>query len=146
MGAVSVFNRFTSTSPGKLKLLEKLVLGIDSDATPDDIKDAYRKLAKEFHPDHYGKNQSPFIAIQEAYSVLSDPVKRRDHDQSIQPPRPVQPSSIINYRSFKRPVEPLIPDPETIIDRHSLRYSDFSHSFRSPFDQLFDEVLNRFMR
>lgn len=57
-----------------------LVLGITSDATLDDIKEAYRRLAKEFHPDHYGDNHSPFLAIQEAYSVLSDPVRRRTHD------------------------------------------------------------------
>lgn len=123
-----------------------LVLGIDSDASPDNIKDAYRKLAKEFHPDHYGKNQSPFIAIHEAYSVLSDPVKRHHHDQSIQPPRPVQPPSTSSRRPFRGPVEPLIPDPETIIDRHIRRYANFSQPFQSPLDQLFDDIFNRFMR
>jgi DnaJ-class molecular chaperone len=60
-----------------------LILGITSDATLDDIKDAYRRLAKEFHPDHYGKNHSPFLAIQEAYSVLSDPIKRQNHDLTV---------------------------------------------------------------
>lgn len=60
-----------------------LILGITSEATLDDIKDAYRRLAKEYHPDHYGENQSPFLAIQEAYSVLSDPMKRQTHDLAV---------------------------------------------------------------
>jgi len=60
-----------------------LILGITSDATLNDIKEAYRKLAKEFHPDHYGENLSPFLAIQEAYSVLSDPIKRQTHDLTV---------------------------------------------------------------
>ncbi len=49
-----------------------LVLGITSDASQADIKDAYRRLAKEYHPDHYKGNHRPFQAIQEAYAVLSD--------------------------------------------------------------------------
>ena len=57
-----------------------LVLGITSDATLDEIKDAYRRLAKTFHPDRYGDNHSPFLAVQEAYAILSDPIKRQTHD------------------------------------------------------------------
>ena len=57
-----------------------LVLGISSDATLDEIKDAYRRLAKTFHPDHYGDDLSPFLAVQEAYNILSDPIKRQTHD------------------------------------------------------------------
>lgn len=60
-----------------------LVLGITSDATLDEIKDAYRRLAKEFHPDRYGDSHSPFLAVQEAYSILSDPIKRQTHDLEL---------------------------------------------------------------
>ena len=38
-----------------------LVLGIASDASQTDIKDAYRRLAKEYHPDHYKGNGRPFF-------------------------------------------------------------------------------------
>lgn len=60
-----------------------LVLGITSKATQDDIKDAYRRLSKAYHPDRYGENNSPFLAIQKAYSVLSDPIKRQTHDLEV---------------------------------------------------------------
>jgi DnaJ family protein A protein 2 len=55
------------------------VLGVPKDATEDDIKKAYRKLAKTEHPDK-GGNENRFKEINEAYETLSDPQKRRDHD------------------------------------------------------------------
>jgi len=61
-----------------------IILGIPSDSTQTDIKAAYRRLAKEFHPDHYGESQIPFQALQEAYSVLSDPKSRKAYDDSLQ--------------------------------------------------------------
>ena len=60
-----------------------IVLGIPADSSHSDIKSAYRRLAKEYHPDYYGESQSPFQAIQEAYSVLSDPSLRKQYDDSL---------------------------------------------------------------
>jgi len=60
------------------------VLGIKRDATDDQIKSAYRKLAKRFHPDRNKgeKNaESRFKEVQEAYEVLSDKAKREQYDQ-----------------------------------------------------------------
>ena len=59
------------------------VLGVSKTATEDEIKRAFRKLAKQYHPDI---NKEPgaeekFKEIGEAYSVLSDPEKRRQYDQ-----------------------------------------------------------------
>ena len=60
------------------------VLGVGSNAGPDDIKRAYRKLAMTYHPD---RNQGDadaatrFKEASEAYEVLSDPAKRQRYDQ-----------------------------------------------------------------
>jgi DnaJ-class molecular chaperone len=56
------------------------VLGLTKDATTDDIKKAYRKLAREHHPDKRGDPEK-FRKVQEAYEVLSDPQKRENFDR-----------------------------------------------------------------
>ena len=58
-------------------------LGVDKKASDEDIKKAYRKLAREYHPDKTPGDASAeerFPAIQGAYSMLSDPKKRREYD------------------------------------------------------------------
>ncbi|KAH8404360.1 hypothetical protein KR222_005334 [Zaprionus bogoriensis] len=62
----------------KLDLYE--VLGVRKDATLDEIKKNYRKLAKEFHPDKNPDTAEKFKEIAFAYEVLSDPEKRRVYD------------------------------------------------------------------
>ena len=54
-------------------------LGVDRDATPDQIKRAYRKLASQHHPDK-GGDVKKFQEIEEAYRTLGDPQKRAMHD------------------------------------------------------------------
>lgn len=59
-------------------------LGVPPDATPDDIKRAYRKMAAKHHPDR-GGSTAQFQEIQRAYDTLSDPQKRAQHDNPQQP-------------------------------------------------------------
>jgi curved DNA-binding protein len=60
------------------------VLGVSRTATADDIKQAYRKLARKYHPDVNPDDKSAeekFKQVGEAYAVLSDPEKRKRYDQ-----------------------------------------------------------------
>jgi curved DNA-binding protein CbpA len=55
-------------------------LGVPRGATDDQIKAAHRRLAKRFHPDASSGERERFLAIQEAYLLLTDPLRRRDWD------------------------------------------------------------------
>lgn len=58
-------------------------LGVDTDASDADIKKAYRRLAKEYHPDRTGGDKAKearFKDISAAYEILSDPAKRSQFD------------------------------------------------------------------
>jgi molecular chaperone DnaJ len=56
-------------------------LGVGKDATDDEIKRAYRKLAHQHHPDKPGGDEAKFKEVNEAYQVLSDKEKRDQYDQ-----------------------------------------------------------------
>lgn len=59
-------------------------LGVPQDATADDIRRAFRALAKKHHPDTGPAGSSAaFAAIAEAYETLSDPTARRAYDESL---------------------------------------------------------------
>ena len=95
-------------------------LGVSRAEGVDGIQEAYRRLAKQYHPDRAGEQGTgKFQEIQEAYEVLSDPRKRKRYDASLdrqrQPteiaPEPLVPSR--QHSHFRRP-EPLIRPNTTI--------------------------------
>ena len=59
------------------------VLGVPRSASQSEIKNAYRRLAKERHPDQAGGSEEEFNRLQEANAVLSDPERRRRHDEEL---------------------------------------------------------------
>lgn len=78
-----------------------VILGVASDASGDDIKSAFRRRALELHPDTSGFESGPFLELQEAYGVLSDPLRRRHYDREAQ-------SVAIRRRPWGPVAEPLV--------------------------------------
>ena len=60
-------------------------LGVNSNATPQEIKKAYKKASMQHHPDR-GGNSDEFVKIQAAYETLRDPAKKQQYDN----PQPQQ--------------------------------------------------------
>ena len=72
-----------STSPFKFQRDYYKVLGVDSSASDSEIKKAYLKKCKQFHPDKHDGNkqmQEKFVEANEAYNVLSNAAMRREYD------------------------------------------------------------------
>ena len=83
------------------------ILEIEKDASEQEIKLAYRKLAKKYHPDLNKDDpdaKDKFIEIKNAYDILIDPRKRRIYDQAGYNPKNVDFSEIFrkyDYRSIR---------------------------------------------
>lgn len=69
------------------------VLGVAGDATAPEIRRAYRRLARQHHPDHNPGPESSdrFRLVADAYSALNDPARRARYDTTIQ--RPTRPDA-----------------------------------------------------
>jgi len=115
------------------------ILGIPSGATTDEIRSAYRRLAKEFHPDRYEGDSERFRDIQEAYSVLGNSRRRREYERKI--------SKVSLRRSLRRTrypePEPLIPE-ERPIDMGEISPVRSFQSFTPSFDEIFDWLWKNF--
>ena len=131
------------------------ILAVRPDASPEEIRAAYRRLAKRLHPDVGGESVT-FHAVQEAYDALSDPAGRRAYDaqrsRELRSPRPVRVMSReepMGYSNPKSP-EPLIPSEPLLprraaVPRVSGSLDDFDRLFRE-FDEFFERLEVQFLR
>ncbi|MBV9488833.1 MAG: J domain-containing protein [Verrucomicrobia bacterium] len=80
-----------------------LVLRVTPQATADEIRSAYRRLALQLHPDHAAVGSDPFLELQDAYAVLSNPERRAVYDRELHG------ISVRRTASPAAPAEPLVP-------------------------------------
>ena len=115
------------------------ILGISPEATRDEIRSAYRRLAKEYHPDHYSGGSERFRDIQEAYSVLGNNRRRREYRQRIRKV-PIRRSGRLG--TYPEP-EPFIPE-ERAVDIGDISPVRSFQSFTPSFDEIFDWLWRNF--
>ena len=121
-----------------------LILGIDWDASENEIKEAYRKMAQRYHPDHYDGDSAPFLKIQEAYQILSNPEQRRKYDRRFARRNlSIPQQSSVPTKKYTVETEPLIP----IKDNPPLKNVSLFNSFETympSVEQLFDRLWRNF--
>lgn len=116
------------------------ILGISPNASADEIRSAYRRLAKEFHPDHYKGDSGRFHEIQEAYAVLGNTCKRDEYKHRIR----ISPRQSTLRQTRYPDAEPLIPDhgPADIGAISPVRsFQSFPPSTDEIFDRLYRNIV-----
>lgn len=115
------------------------ILGISSSATTEEVKSAYRRLAKSYHPDHYTGGNDIFREIQEAYAVLGDPLRRHQYERGIQESS----YRIPVHRSSGPGPEPLIPSKKGVDIGEISPIRSFER-YTPSFDEIFDWLWRNF--
>jgi DnaJ-class molecular chaperone len=122
-----------------------VILGVTSDASLDEVKAAFRRRAMELHPDHSGLASGPFLEVQEAYGVLSDPARRRDYDRrhvAIARRRPWGPAAESMVR--ERPPAESFGGVTPVRGFREVSLADEFATFRPSFDELFERLWSNF--
>lgn len=113
------------------------ILGISSRAPGGDIKTAYRRLIKEYHPDSYSGGRDIFQQIQEAYAVIGNDQARRQYDQNLISAK----TTVLSGRKVSEAPglsgKPS-PDPDDLSLMRSFQ------TFTPSFDEIFDWLWNNF--
>lgn len=117
------------------------ILEVRSNASPAEIRSAYRRLVKEFHPDHYRGGSKPFREIQEAYAVLGNPDKRKAYENTLSGVR-IRRSPARPPRAEREP-EPLIPEQKPV-DMGNISPVRSFETFRPSYDEIFDWLWDNF--
>ena len=109
------------------------LLGVDPTASAEDIQRAYRLLALRHHPDVApDADQETMAAINVAWSVLGDPVRRRDYDRALGTPGPPPPATAPPPPSDWRPLD----DDDDDVDPEDLDDTPYVSAPPRPADHL----------
>ncbi len=115
-----------------------LILRLTPEATEREIRSAYRRLAIELHPDTSGFGSDPFLELQEAYSVLSDPVRRAVYDRQageipIRRTEAVRPAETVRRKSTQ-PLSPVRPMDRSHLGPRETAFREMVECLWSNFD------------
>ncbi|NXS07615.1 DNJ6B protein, partial [Neodrepanis coruscans] len=106
------------------------VLGLKENASQDDIKKSYHKLALKWHPDKNPKDQEKaekkFKEIVEAYEVLSNPRKRSFYDKSVEETRVRRERATASYHDFFGSHRVFPHEEEFFVGRHPFAYTSYN--------------------
>jgi molecular chaperone DnaJ len=116
-----------------------VLLGVGTNASSEQIKAAYRRRAKELHPDYHGANAEPFLRVQQAYAVLQDPERRRHYDKQ----------AASAERGWRRARPEPMRDPRLAPGRqfghtHQFSVQESPAEYRPSFDELFERLWDNF--
>lgn len=115
------------------------ILGVTSNASAQEIRSAYRRLAKELHPDHFEGGSGPFREIQEAYAVLGNSHKRDEYERSL---KKLQLKRNVKQAFYTDP-EPLVPE-QRPLDLGEISPVRSFQTFTPSFDEIFDWLWDNF--
>ena len=115
------------------------ILGISSGATEGEIRAAYRRLLREFHPDRYPGGIQIFQQIKEAYAVLGDDQERRKYDRSLANAKTGGSVSHAFYPEAESPIPEAQPT-----DRDDISLVRSFQTFTPSFDEIFDWLWTNF--
>jgi curved DNA-binding protein CbpA len=100
------------------------LLGVRSDASPREIRRAYRRLARQHHPDLSPRRDAPrrFAELAHAYAILNDPALRARYDQTLHRPVPVRRATPSPWPAHGRTADRGILELSPSETRHVARY------------------------
>lgn len=112
-----------------------LVLGVTHEENLRGIQEAFRELAKRYHPDRAGPDGiAKFRDVQEAYEILSNPEKTKSYDDDLAQDEGKTPEGIISRHRSRW--EPLVPNPMSVL--HGFE------TIRPSFEPLYERFLRNF--
>lgn len=125
-----------------------ILLGLSPGASLEEVKCAYRRRAKELHPDYSGQSSESFQEIQEAYSILGNPSRKEEYDHRLEQIRAVRqrratPGVETMTAPSARP-EPMRAPSDSPVGWETASLTKSFWTYRPSLDELFDRLWSNF--